>query len=371
MTRKAPLLMAMFVLFSLIAAAAWPAWPETGDTGLTVHEWGTFTSVAGQRGEPVTWYSYGGSSDLPCFVEHFGGFKGGLSGTVRMETPVIYFYGPQGLSANVSVRFPKGTVTEWYPKAILDKSFNSIEWHDVAMAPGTSPDFPRTGQPSHYYAARETDAQPLQVGSQQEKFLFYRGVGTFPLPLAATLTTDGNINIRSVGDDRVAGLIVFENRHGAVRYRLIGSVEGEVKVDTKLLQDNWAGLLMDLEHVLIDHGLYQKEARAMVETWKDSWFEEGTRLFYIVPQQAVDSILPLDIQPTPRQVARVFVGRMELITPAMQEEVLQAVARNDRAALEKYGRFLQPIAQRAGITRNALLDSIAADKSRQSTTCAR
>jgi hypothetical protein len=30
---------------------------------------------------------------------------------------------------------------------------------------------------------------------------------------------------------------------------------------------------------LVDQGLYEKEARAMVNTWQDQWFaEEGTRV---------------------------------------------------------------------------------------------
>ena len=84
----------------------------------------------------------------------------------------------------------------------------------------------------------------------------------------------------------------------------------------------------------------------MVETWRDSWFEEGTRLFYIVPQPSVDSVLPLRIEPQPAQIARVFVGRMELITPAMIDRVRQAIAAGDAAALAKHGRFLDPIVNR-------------------------
>ena len=101
----------------------------------------------------------------------------------------------------------------------------------------------------------------------------------------------------------------------------------------------------------------------MIETWRDSWFEEGTRLFYIVPRRAIDAILPLDIQPTPSQIARVFVGRMEVITPAIREDVKQAIAKNDRSTLEKYGRFLEPIARRIG-GKSALLDSVSAYLSR-------
>jgi len=46
----------------------------------------------------------------------------------------------------------------------------------------------------------------------------------------------------------------------------------------------------------------------MVETWRDSWFEEGSRLIYILPSPAVDAILPLQIEPAPEQTAQVPIG---------------------------------------------------------------
>ena len=86
---------------------------------LTVHEWGTFTSVAGKDGAAIDWDALGCKDDLPAFVHDFGyrGFKWRLAGTVRMETPVIYFYSPREVEANVKVAFPKGLITEWYPQA--------------------------------------------------------------------------------------------------------------------------------------------------------------------------------------------------------------------------------------------------------------
>src|SRR6266404_2918946 len=82
--------------------------PQPG--GLTVHEWGTFTSVAGEDGFSVDWDTLGCKDDLPGFVNDFGyrGFKWRLQGTVRMETPVIYFYCPRELEAHVKVAFPRG-----------------------------------------------------------------------------------------------------------------------------------------------------------------------------------------------------------------------------------------------------------------------
>src|SRR5206468_6263249 len=91
----------------------------TTPSDLTVHEWGTFTSVAGEDGSAVDWDALGCKDDLPAFVNDFGyrGFKGRLAGTVRMETPVIYFYSPKEVDAHVKVAFPHGLITEWYPRA--------------------------------------------------------------------------------------------------------------------------------------------------------------------------------------------------------------------------------------------------------------
>ena len=103
------------------------------------------------------------------------------------------------------------------------------------------------------------------------------------------------------------------------------------------------GLQQKLVGLLVEQGLYQDEAQAMFETWRDSWFEEGSRLLYVVPRPFVDAILPLWIQPAPSQTVRVFVGRLELITPATQKAVEQALAARDRVTLARYGRFLMPI----------------------------
>jgi hypothetical protein len=38
-------------------------------SGLVVHEWGTFTSVAGRDGAAMEWAPLSGTPDLPCFVD--------------------------------------------------------------------------------------------------------------------------------------------------------------------------------------------------------------------------------------------------------------------------------------------------------------
>jgi hypothetical protein len=352
---KRKLFFAVPLLLLVTIAAAMPH-RLTDRRDVTVHEWGTFTSVAGEDGAAIPWRTDRNADDLPCFVGSAGVPKFRILSSVRMETPVLYFYASREAVADVHVQFPGGTITEWYPSQTPGGKA-AIAWNGVHILPHAAVRFPTESGSSHYYAARETDAAPLQVGGQNEKFLFYRGVGQFPLPVSARTTSDGRVVLRTLNGNVIDGAILFENRAGQRRFAFVGAVNGEVVIDCNSLQDNWSGLLGKLERVLTDHGLYPKEAHAMVETWRDSWFEDGSRLLYIVPRAVVDSVLPLDIRPLPQETSRVFVGRMELITPEIQSDVRQALARNDRAGLSKYGRFLEPIADRIR-AKSPLLDSI-------------
>ena len=94
---------------------------------------------------------------------------------------------------------------------------------------------------------------------------------------------------------------------------------------------------------LMDQGLYPDEARAMLDTWRDSWFEEGSRLLYIVPPSFVNRVLPLTISPAPSETTRVFVGRLELVTGKTRSAIETALASGDEKTLAKYNRFLQPM----------------------------
>ncbi|HXA05291.1 MAG TPA: hypothetical protein VNY30_10655 [Bryobacteraceae bacterium] len=346
----------------------------TQPNDLTVHEWGTFTSVAGEDGSAVDWDALGCKDDLPGFVNDFGyrGFKWTLTGTVRMETPVLYFYSSRELDAHVKVAFPHGLITEWYPQAEyqvyqrsridgsmrrlaanlngIDTSLRTltggIEWRNIKIQPDVSPALPIESGVSRYYAARATDAVPITVGDQHEKFLFYRGVGTFPVPLSVRLTGDGKIAVENRGHDTVPSAILFENRGGRLGYRNAGAIADSVTLDPPSLDGSFAVLRHDLETALIAQGLFPREAQAMVETWRDSWFEEGSRLIYIVPSRAIDAALPLQVEPVPSQTARVFVGRIELVTPETTHAVEAAIAKGDGAIIDRYERFLDPILQR-------------------------
>jgi hypothetical protein len=223
----------------------------------------------------------------------------------------------------------------------------TIAWPAVKVSPSIAAEFPTERGASHYYMARATDATPVQYGLQKEKFLFYRGVGQFAPPIAAKVDADGKAVVWSSRDGAIGDVILFENRAGAIAYSVAKSANGRLTLDRPSLDDESTAPQRELVAMLVANGLYRKEAEAMVATWSDSWFEEGVRLFYIVPRPTVDAILPLQITPAPADIARVFVGRMELVTASTRREVKRALVANDRAVLQKYGRFLYPIAERA------------------------
>jgi hypothetical protein len=275
-----------------------------------------------------------------------------------METPVLYFYAPKRQRVNVRVAFPEGFITEWYPKATVNqtpvrtgslekptKTGATISWNSVeVLAPTSKAIFPRSSGPSHYYAARNADANPIRVGAYDEKFLFYRGVGGFPVPMNVTVTPTGKIAINYLAGK--PSVILFESRGGKIGYTVVDTSRNDVVLDPPALTANFDTLRDELQSVLVGQGLYAREAQAMIETWRDSWFEEGTRIFYIVPPKMVDTILPLTIEPKPKEIARVFVGRIEVFTPLTLRTVEEAIGANDANVVNMYGRFLGPIMER-------------------------
>lgn len=139
-------------------------------------------------------------------------------------------------------------------------------------------------------------------------------------------------------------MLLFERRGEKLGFRLTSQpVSQGTALNAPELNGNMDSLKQAVVDMLVAQGLYRDEAEAMFETWRDSWFEEGSRLLYLVPRAFVDSVLPLSINPAPAQTVRVFVGRLELITSATQKAVEEALVTRDRITLARYGRFLMPI----------------------------
>jgi len=335
---------------------------EPPRSGLIVHEWGTFTAVADSSGVPLEWRPLNAPDDLPDFVHGPHGTRGeerrGLgtklrrSATVRMETPVIYFYTDRPMDVSVTVDFSAGWITEWYPTA--EERERGLSWPRVSLDPAAKEAFPSEPRPSHYFPARDTEAVPLRIGEEREKFLFYRGLGTFDLPFSARLEGP-MLSLRARAGTGLGPVVVFERRAGRSGVRVVPRLEEEAAILRPELGDDPRAVERVLIEALVEHGLFRPEAVAMLRTWEESWFGEGLRVFAIVPRTETDTLLPLTIVPAPAALERVLVARLEILTAEFEAEVRAAIARaagqeqveTCRAELVKLGRFAEPVAVKA------------------------
>jgi hypothetical protein len=386
-----------------------PIEPTHGPGKLTVHEWGTFTGFSTSEGVHLPFSSAIGT-DLPLFVynrpaqaarlkstgprEPAGApelpgvslllGKSGMLSTQRMETPVIYFYTDAPRDVDVRVDFPKGLITEFYPPVrgmgpaypqpngeTLADSF--LSWGKVHLAPDTgaagvasaaSADrpgahIPPVEQNAHYAHARETDSAIVRFDDgrsrqpAEEKFLFYRGLGNCTLPV--TLRSDGDDRFTLLaGPDPIHSAFLIRIEGDRVRFSRYTDLRGNRPLELPAESRPNADLSDAVAKALVAEGLYEREARAMVRTWEDSWFREagtGTRLLYTIPRPATDALLPLAIQPTPDELVRVMVGRVDVMTREQEARIAALLTRpTDRAGLtveearelKALGRFLSP-----------------------------
>lgn len=374
-------------------------------TNYAAHEWGTFTSVQGGDGNLLSWRPLR-TSELPGFVYNWRragmnrgaliGSKGDLVTLQRLETPVIYFYAKQPMNVDVDVTFPKGFITEWYPQAtqigptfamdtngptsgILHES--RAIWRNIQIAPQPVVDMrlPQDSSGSHYYAARETAANIVQTdlrsetnnASEIEKFIFYRGAGSFKTPLRVTVNSNNLVTVENACAFSLAHLFLVNIHDGCGAFGVMDELGSSNSVAWLQLTngpaEHWNQFPLaqfqteigaQMETALISEGLFPDEAKAMVNTWKDSWFtEEGVRVFYILARPWTDDILPLTLRPQPEELTRVMVGRAEIITPEVQATLSRLLVKaregdanahlQAEAELKKLGRFAEAAAELA------------------------
>lgn len=398
-------LVACALLAAAVARTASPTVAQEPHEGLVVHEWGTFTSMQGSDGialeglqheeEALPAFVYSRSEVRACPLRNRG-YKGlecdVVHVTRKMETPVIYFYARQATPARVRVEFERGLLTQWFPVSDLlgppelgpeagpldlgtvEKSF--LEWDIEVLPPGTAGDaLPAVGAGDPWGFQRLPDANLLRTSPrvaprigpvETEKFLFYRGLGTFELPLRARTLPGSELVLENDGDDDLVHLFVVhvQNGRGAFSYAERVPAHGTLEIarpdasDAPSVGAMVERLIPALEEKLVAAGLYPKEATAMARTWERSYFHtEGLRVLYVVPRALTDRILPLEITPAPSSLVRVLVGRLECLTPEREAAVEQALRdlrakdpelrRLAQERLDRLGRFLEPHLRRA------------------------
>ena len=351
---------------------------------LVAHEWGTFTTLQDELGrelsgvniddEPVPKFVHNLSRHLlePTFLtsRHWSRrMKGAPQNhpkvTMRLETPVIYFYRPVGtkepVEVDVRVKFLGGWLTEFYPQAdakapglehrfrfgeLKPSTVSTLAWEDLKV--GEEGSFPKTDE-AVWTTPRKVAADPVTTRKgESERYLFYRGVAHQRSPLRVVESKEGSLEVHAnfgqvacSEETRVPAMWLVDVREdGEVAFRELGAAavtRDERRVLTAVEPNfeesdyqpfNVFVLKKQMWIALTRDGLYGDEALAMLETWNRAYFESpGRRLFYVVPREWTDHYLPLEI-PQADRIERVMMGRIELIG-ATQRSLLAEIANGE------------------------------------------
>ena len=339
-------------IFSLACVVALAA--TVYSQSLTVHEWGTFTTLHGSDGGTLSGL-YFEEEQLPSFVYHHPGFSPdpkAIAGnprpcknvTVKMETPVLYFYSDTERQVRVHVDFPNGTISQWYPNrsggeaaptgdtvAMGEGQTGSIDWNATVLAPDTKEQMTQQSVSAKWYNPRQTDANLVKnADGEVEKYLFYRGLANFGLPLDVKFIDSLNLKISNTSNFDIPFFYIYDhisntNMEGIWGIGPLKAGETHVfHVPQKYYNVGDHIPQTDSLRVALENaGLKNKEASAMLATWSDGYFlTTGFKIFWIVPRELTDKILPLAITPKPDSLVRVLVAKTEVLHPSFEARLL-------------------------------------------------
>jgi hypothetical protein len=391
----------MLRYLTLIAALLVPLNSFAASSDFLIHEWGTFTSLQdpdsngrtiggiNSDDEPVppfvhnlAWDLILGDAQAQARNRLYQGWPHAHRDVaMRLETPVLYVHAGDSADAklDVSVEFRGGWLTQFYPDAefvgpdrnnikIDSNSRGRLTWKNVSLRHDNPPG-PETKE--HVWTTpRNVDATTLSTPKgETEKYLFYRGVGHLVAPLR--VVRDGEaLRVHASLDPRMhkATPLRFSRLwlcdikpDGRCAFRPAGPIDsnmGKAETPSSFREEdystaNLAALRTDMKAALVTAGLYEDEAKAMLDTWELSYFKSwGTRLFYIVPPAWTEYVLPLRVSPKPTEITRVMVGRIDLVTPRHRELLAKITSARD---VKKQEKELWKAYDELGRFRNALV----------------
>jgi hypothetical protein len=350
---------------------------------LIVHEWGTFTSFQDERGRAIGGINTD-DEPVPQFVHTIAGglllsrtelpptfFQGTPhchpDVNMRLETPVLYFHADKNFHGRVDVRveFKGGWLTQFYPDAeavapgvrgeqfgtLARNTVGSLTWRNLEVnAAGAGP---QTTE-AVWTAPRAVEAQQVKTEKgESEKYLFYRGVGHLDAPLSVTRDSGGTLNIAAHESAHVAGVSQLWyadiRKDGSGAYRALHVADNAPVLATTRAEFTpadyapkaIANLRTEMRGALVTAGLNADEAEALLNTWQISYFKSaGARVFFLVPQEWTDRVMPLSVSGESCEIRRVMVGRIELVSPE-QRALLTKIAAGP--VPNSWGDFRQPL----------------------------
>jgi hypothetical protein len=381
----------VFAIVGVICLSPGLAVEEPVKKGLEVHEWGVFAvhddlelANADMRAE---WAA------LPKFV--FGQTAGRELPINQRETsvilkPVVFFHTSEPLAVELRVDFPGGLPTVWWPRTVYPsrefdgcpgdgkkkEPYRHLEWHVQLKQPakGQTVIAPLAVEKGHWIenlrAVKADDVFSKQSdfrGSEglierelpnpqleREHFIYYDGLVPIGKRVAVTVEKD-KVLVASRVKHPIHDVTVVDRRApDHLRVARLAKLEAGTKPTALEFNEveakDWphAGLVT-LTKQLKDVGLFEDEARALADVWKQEFFQaEGLTLFYRLPQEEYEKLLPMKLKPRPEKLLRVGLVLQPHCEPDLAERVADLAKdlgsedfeKRERAqeSLEKLGR---------------------------------
>jgi hypothetical protein len=261
----------------------------------------------------------------------------------------------------VNVSFPRGIISQYFPNPTQffpaigyarQLAYGSATFNvNLKTAPLTVPQIAVT---SVYAPARQVDANFLSSGTENEKFIFYRGLGSFQNQVNVT-STGGALSVQNNSSNYVpAAFVIDVGTDGSGSIRKLNALLSQAIVtisadELKNIRNSrqsqgmfLANAAFNLNAALRGAGMNADEAVAMTNTWKNSYFRNpGLRVLYILSRAETDGLLPLSIDPVPQELQRALVGRIEVILDTEEAAMLTSL-QNDLLNVGNLGRFAEP-----------------------------
>lgn len=356
----------LFVVFSLSTTAL------ASPSALTVHEWGTLSSVVASDGtflEGCQHEEIGTANFIHSLEEQnpdmgIGPMTQGFPGTwvrdsgevrklynapitQRFDGSFLNFYQEENLKntqATIEVHFPYGSFSQWYPQnhaADEDLSLDSgyLYWN-VELLDEEKGGKLKTPVPPSWKALRESSSNPLESNPdgeiESEAFLHYRGLGNFKIPISLTADRE-HLYIHNQNEVQAFSKILILNYDPSTQsgnLRRLSTLKPGEKVSLKRNSiASYAAphsLYLEEAHRILKkdflHELSQEEANAMLQNIQDSYLlSPGLRVLYVLPKEWLETFVELRINPEPQKTTRVLLGRIEIFLPEEEEALMEKI----------------------------------------------
>jgi hypothetical protein len=340
----------------LLLAAAPEVNPEPPLKGFAVHEWGVFSVThdltyanADRRAEleelPKFMYGQMTTRELP---KHFI--------PRRVRKPVVFFHAPGPLTVEFRVAFAEGLPLVWWPATEAPSIDDGASLQPVNLPParelfwrlhldkppyqvGKPAELKEVGTGHWVKALREVKADNVfvEVGQrgvelERERFVYYDGL--IPRGKGAAITVEkGRVSLTNEAKHPLYDVTVVDRRTpDKPRVARVAKLDAGAKRDADLAAAaRWPEkAAQTLQDQLKDAGLNEDEAKSLVVVWTREFFEaDGVTLFYRLPQEEYDRLLPLTIKPRPEKLVRIGLMHYIHCEPDLAERVAALVKQLD------------------------------------------